>query len=201
MLPRFHPPTKIYSGYIFDCDGTLADTMPLHYQAWRSALEAAGAQVNFTWEVFTSRAGMTLEQTVAELSEQFHITLDPVTIAEHQRNIYRSLETRIAPIVEVLTFAQQVSQFAPLSVASGSTRPTVERTLTQIGARELFPLLITPEDVERGKPEPDLFLLAAERMGIPPSECLVIEDGEFGFEAARRAGMDYAVVQSPAPQI
>jgi beta-phosphoglucomutase-like phosphatase (HAD superfamily) len=199
MTPRFIEPTRRYSGYVFDCDGTLADTMLLHHRAWRSALEQAGASFDFDWDMMMSRAGMSLEQTVSELSAQFDFPLDPVGIAAHQRVIYGSLENTVRGVEEVVSFARRVAEFAPLAVASGSHRPHVVRTLETLGIAELFSVIVTPEDVAkgRGKPEPDMFLLAAARMGVPPSECLVLEDAEFGFEAARRAGMDYAVVGPP----
>lgn len=191
---RFAPPVRRYAGYIFDCDGTLADTMPLHYRAWQQALTTAGAQFEFTWELFVSRAGMSLERTVVELSRQFAVPLDASVIAGDHRAIYRVLETNVRAVPGVLEFAREVAQFAPVSVASGSIRPNVQRSLAQIGAADLFPVIVTPEDVTNGKPDPEMFLLAAARMGVPPHECLVLEDGALGIEAARRAGMDCVIV-------
>lgn len=191
---RFEPPSRRYAGYIFDCDGTLADTMPLHFRAWQRALTAAGAHFEFTWELFVSRAGMSLERTVLELSQQFEIPLDASVIAGEHRAIYRVLETNVRAVPGVLEFAREVAAFAPISVASGSIRPNVLRSLGQIGATDLFSIIVTPEDVTHGKPDPEMFLLAADRMGVRASDCLVLEDGALGIEAARRAGMDYAVV-------
>jgi HAD superfamily hydrolase (TIGR01509 family) len=193
---RFAPPTRRYAGYIFDCDGTLADTMPLHHSAWKQALAAAGARFDFTWDIFVSRAGMSLERTVAELSVQFDAPLDPSVVAAQHRAIYHALEVEVQAVPGVLEFAREVAAFAPVAVASGSIRLHVQRSLTLIGAGDLFPVIITPEDVTHGKPDPEMFLLAAERMGVPPTECLVLEDGELGIEGARRAGMDYAIVLS-----
>lgn len=198
-LSSFSPPQRSYAGYIFDCDGTLADTMPLHHRAWQRALAENGATFPFPWDLFVSRAGMTLEQTVIELSREFAVSLDPARVAAAQRRHFAALEGEMRPIADVVAFAQQVARTHPLSVASGSLRATVDRTLRRLGLLELFPIVITPEDVQRGKPEPDMFLLAAERMGVAPAECLVFEDGEMGIEAARRAGMDVVRVTAPAP--
>lgn len=200
MNARFVPPADLtpYSAFIFDCDGTLADTMPLHFKAWQTALSHGGASFLFTWELFVSRAGMSMEQTVVELSQQFSVTLDAQMIADHQRATFISMEATVKPIDDVLRFARRVAQDFPVAVASGSSRPSVERTLSLIGARELFDVVITPEDVHYGKPHPDMFLLAAERLSVPAKRCLVLEDGELGFEAARRAQMDYCVV-APEP--
>lgn len=200
-LRSFSPPERRFSGYIFDCDGTLADTMPLHHLAWRRALAEQGATFSFDWELFVSRAGMTLEQTVVELAAQFSVPLDPVATARAQRLHYARLEAQMRPIEDVVAFARSAASHAPVSVASGSARATVERTLNRIGVQDLFAVIVTPEDVERGKPAPDLFLLAAERMGVPPSECVVFEDGEMGFEAARRAGMALVRVSAIRPEV
>ncbi len=192
--PRFTRPTRLYDGYVFDCDGTLADTMPLHFEAWRAALRAAGATFDFDWQLFTSRAGMSLERTVEELSAQFGVPLDPLAVAGTQREVFARLESSILPVDEVLSFAREVARSRPVAVASGSLRPNVERSLTLIGARDLFAVIVTPERVERGKPFPDMFLLAARELGVDPAKCLAIEDGELGIDAARRAGMDVAIV-------
>jgi beta-phosphoglucomutase-like phosphatase (HAD superfamily) len=199
MPPRFSPPQDLqdFQGYIFDCDGTLADTMALHHKAWRQALAEGGAHFDFTWEVFLSRAGMSMERTVLELNQQFTQALDPAGVSARQRELFFQLEGKLEPVSEVLAFAQRVSKLAPLSVASGSFRPCVERTLHRIGAQHLFEIIITPEDVTHGKPDPEMFLLAAQRMRVAPEACLVIEDGALGIEAARRAGMQYVIVEGP----
>jgi HAD superfamily hydrolase (TIGR01509 family) len=193
----FAPPDRTYGGYIFDCDGTLADTMTLHHKAWREALVQAGARFEFDWELFMSRAGMSLELTVSELAEQFSIELDAIVVAQTQRRIFGELEGTVQPIEDVVRFARDVARTRPVSVASGSQRKTVERTLSRIGARDLFEIIITPEDVTRGKPDPEMFLLAAERMRVAPRDCLVFEDAELGLEAARRAGMSAVRVALP----
>lgn len=194
-LPRFTPPTKDYAGYIFDCDGTLVDTMKLHHRAWSQALSDAGAPFKFTWDIFVGRAGMTLEKTVEELNRQFGTLLEPDMVALAQRASYGALLEETQPIAPVVEFARALrARGCPLAVGSGSRRDAVVGALARVGILDWFPVIVTPEDVSHGKPSPETFLLAAERLGVAPSECLVIEDGEMGFEAARRAGMDFAVV-------
>lgn len=203
MTSRFTAPTDLshYEGFIFDCDGTLADTMPAHFRAWREALAEGGASFEFTWPLFVSRAGMSMERTVIELGEQFGETLDSDFISKRQRAIFEALSEETQPILEVVEFARLVQKTHPVAVASGSSRASVERTLRTIGVRELFDVIVTPEDVECGKPDPASFVLAAEKLGVTPSNCLVIEDGELGFEAARRAKMDFVVVECPDPTL
>lgn len=186
-----------YEGYIFDCDGTLADTMPLHYESWLHALKRAGASFEFSWELFLSRAGMSLENTVLELNRQFQMEMNPVLVASAQREVYELAIDGVSAIDAVVDLAREAQKNRRVSVASGSRRQHVERTLTAIGVRELFDVIVTPADVERGKPAPDMFLLAAERMNVTPSRCLVIEDSELGVIAAERAGMHALYLESP----
>ena len=107
------------------------------------------------------------------------------------------MQTSVKPIDEVCTFAREVSRFAPVAVASGSLRPHVQQTLEQIGLADLFNIIVTPEDVQNGKPAPDLFLLAAKKIGTAPEDTLVLEDAEFGFLAAQKAKMDFVKVDLP----
>lgn len=195
---RFRPPPRAYRAYIFDCDGTLVESMPLHHQAWRQALSNHGAPFEFDWALFTSRAGMTLEQTVVELNQQFGTSLDPDSVAQQQRRDYQQLLPTVGPIDCVVRFAQSLVGSRPLAVASGGMRAEVVQSLLNVGIRDLFDCVMTAGDVRRGKPDPEMMLRCAEAMQVPPEECLVIEDGELGIEAAERAGMDWVRVEGPA---
>jgi len=184
-----------YSAFIFDCDGTLADSMPLHQKAWIAALRKYGATLDFTWDLFMSRAGKTIELTVSELNAEFGLALDPALVSAAQRAEFDALAVGVEPLEEVVAFARERAQAGfPVSVASGGDAVTVHRTLRTIGVSELFPIVVTAEEVAHGKPAPDLFLLAAERMGVVPAECLVFEDSLLGIIAAERAGMGSVLV-------
>lgn len=193
----FEPLTREYSGYIFDCDGTLADSMVVHHRAWLAALTAHGAVFDFNWELFISRAGMTLPNTVRELNAQFGLSLDPAGLTTSQRQEYERFLPTVQPIREVVEFARRIAQSRPVSVASGGERQIVRRTLELIGLGEIFSVVVAAEDVAHGKPAPDMFLLAAERMGVPAAECVVFEDSVLGLEAAKRAGMAAVLVHPP----
>lgn len=193
----FEPLTREYGGYIFDCDGTLADSMVVHYRAWLSALAEHGATFDFNWDLFTSRAGMSLPSTVRELNAQFGLSLDPDAVSASQHREYERFLPTVQPIAQVAELAHRVSLTHPVSVASGSERKVVLRTLELIGLGQTFPIVITPADVTHGKPAPDMFLLAAERMGVSPADCVVFEDSSLGIEAAKRAGMASVLVRSP----
>lgn len=196
---RFVAPSRPYAGYIFDCDGTLVESMPLHFRAWRHAFQAHAAPFDFDWELFTSRAGMPLEDTVVALNEQFGCALEPRRVVQVQRAAYRGLLDGVLPIDPVVEFARAVARSAPASVASGGHRDEVETSLKQIGIFSLFCFIVTGNEVTRGKPDPEIFLRCADAMGVKPADCLVVEDGALGIEAARRAGMDWVKVEALAP--
>jgi HAD superfamily hydrolase (TIGR01509 family) len=195
---RFIPPARDYAGYIFDCDGTLVESMPLHYHAWRQALSAHGASFEFSWQLFVSRAGMPLGETVLALNAQFGTALDPELVVAAQLTTYRTLLPGVTPIAPVVEFARQVAARAPAAVASGGHRAEVEASLRQVGIEHLFRCVVTGTDVRRGKPDPEILLRCADGLALRPEQCLVIEDGELGIEAARRAGMDWVRVEALA---
>jgi HAD superfamily hydrolase (TIGR01509 family) len=200
LIPmRFVPPIRDYPAYIFDCDGTLVDSMPLHFRAWRAAFRQHAAGFDFDWALFVSRAGMPLEETVEALNLQFATTLDPKRVVEVQLATYRTLLTEVVAIEEVVAFARQVAPTAKLAVASGGQRPEVEASLRNIGILDLFGVIVAGNEVQRGKPDPEILLRCAEGLGVSARDCLVIEDGELGIEAARRAGMDWVRVEAVAP--
>jgi beta-phosphoglucomutase-like phosphatase (HAD superfamily) len=194
-VPQFSLPAGEYSAFILDCDGTLADSMPLHWRAWIHAFRKHGATFEFSWDLFMSRAGKTIELTVSELNAQFGLNMDPTLVAADQRVHYDALAPGVLALHEVVAFARErASAGFPVSVASGGDATTVRQTLRTIGVSDLFPVVVTAEEVEHGKPAPDLFLLAAKRMGVAPERCLVFEDSLLGIEAAERAGMGAVLV-------
>jgi len=193
----FTPPEKRYAGYIFDCDGTLANSMPNHYHAWADTVEKYGGKM--PEELFYALGGWPSNKMVEHLNERFGSALDPEIVAFEKELLYVERIAKIQTIPEVAEFARQVSVFAKVSIASGGVLPIVTRTLEVIGFKDFFPVIVTSEQVKRGKPFPDMFLEAARRMGVQPSECLVLEDSIAGFEAASAAGMDYAKVGRPEP--
>jgi HAD superfamily hydrolase (TIGR01509 family) len=173
--------------------------MPLHFLAWRTAFRRHGASFDFDWPLFVSRAGMPLEQTVEALNAQFSTELDPKRVVEVQLATYRTLIAQVTAIDEVVAFAREVAKTAKLSVASGGQRAEVEASLRTIGIFALFSVIVAGNEVARGKPDPEILLRCADGMKVAPRDCLVIEDGELGIEAARRAGMDWVRVEAVAP--
>jgi HAD superfamily hydrolase (TIGR01509 family) len=188
----FTPPEKRYAGYIFDCDGTLADSMPLHYGAWADTVKKYGGQL--PEDLFYALGGWPTNKIVELLNQRFGTSMDPDRVALEKEHLYVERIATIQPIPEVT----QVAVFAKISVASGGILPVVTQTLDTIGFKGFFPVIVTSEQVRRGKPFPDMFLEAAHRMSVHPTDCLVLEDSIAGFEAAAAAGMDYAKVGRPS---
>lgn len=200
MSPIELPPGD-FDALIFDCDGTLADSMPLYHRAWRVALAANGATFDFTWEIFMSRAGVSTEGTVLALNQEFGTALDAALVEQHQFAEYSRLVDDVKPFPEVVAIAEAHYGRLPMAVASGGARHLVERTLTLIGVRHFFEAVVVAADVPRGKPHPDIFLRAAELLGVAPARCLVFEDGRPGILAAQAAGMQSVFVKRSSPYI
>lgn len=200
MSNRVDLPVKRYEGYIFDLDGTLVDSMPLHYKAWRLALARAGASADvFMEDEFYSCGGKSANDVVGFLNSRYGLVMDTEATAADKRRIYLELLEKegMSPITEVIEFVHSLGN-APKAIATGSAIPGARRTLEAAGLEDLFDVILTPEDVEHGKPAPDMFLLAAERLGAAPDRCVVFEDAVPGITAAAAAGMDCVLVRRPA---
>jgi beta-phosphoglucomutase family hydrolase len=177
-------------GFIFDLDGTLADTMPWHYRAWITIADRYG--LTFPEDRFYSLGGVPTAKIAAQLLAAAGLEMDPVAVAKEKERAYlASLAegANILPIEPVVEIARRHRTEGPIAVASGSLRHLIDRTLAQLGIADWFTAVVGAEDTTRHKPEPDVFLEAARRIGIAPADCTVYEDTDIGLEAARRAGM------------
>jgi beta-phosphoglucomutase-like phosphatase (HAD superfamily) len=184
--PRIAPALP-FGGLIFDCDGTLADTMPTHFEAWVSILRKYGGDISE--DRFYKSAGMPTRDIIESLNKDFGYKLDVETIYHEKEAHYLTLIESIIEIKAVADVARAYYGKVPLGVASGGAHLVVDQTLDAIGIRGLFTTVIGADDVENGKPAPDMFLLAARQMGVAAEDCIVYEDGVPGIIAAERAGM------------
>lgn len=189
-------PAGDFAGYIFDCDGTLVDTMPLHYRAWSAAMQRHGLKGELSEDLFYSLGGVPTRRVAELMGQHYGLKLDPDQVFHEKEDIFISMQGEMKVIQPVVDFARAVAKRKPVAVASGGPKPIVRRTLEVTGLSELFPILVTPEDVLHGKPAPDMFLLAAAKMGVAPEACLVFEDADPGFRAAEAAGMKWVAVPS-----
>lgn len=177
-------------GFIFDLDGTLADTMPAHYAAWTGIARRFG--LTFPETRFYQLGGVPTRRISELLIAEAGLTLDAGEVARAKEQAFvDSLQQPgiIKPISVVVEIARRRRTEGPLAIASGGARALVQRTLELIGLTDWFTAVVAAEDTVRHKPEPDVFLEAARRLAVAPADCTVYEDTDLGLEAARRAGM------------
>lgn len=188
-------PTGTFRAYLFDCDGTIVDSMPLHYIAWKRAL----AEWNCVFEekLFYSWGGKPVRKIVADLNEIHGLQMPVEELANIKESYYHEQLPQLKAIPEVLEHIEAQHGRIPFAVVSGSRRNSVVGSLTALNLLDKFDTLVCAEDYTHGKPAPDAFLLAADRLGMAPKDCLVFEDTEMGIQAATAAGM--ASVRVPQP--
>ena len=172
---------------IFDCDGTLTDSMPAHYHAWRKTFADHG--IAFSEERFYAMGGMPSDKIITIISDEHHKQLDPETVSREKEENFLAFLDEVAPVEKVVALAHEQRGRRKLAVASGGFRWVIDRQLEHIGLSEHFDAIVTAEDTQRHKPYPDVFLETARRLGVEPTACLVLEDADLGVEAAQRAGM------------
>jgi beta-phosphoglucomutase family hydrolase len=175
-------------GLVFDCDGTLADTMPLHWRAWQ--VIAKKYKLHFPEDRFYSLGGVPSRDILQMLAKEQGVTLDHIAAAHEKENEYLPLMTTVEPIHAVVEIAKANFGKIPMAVASGGTQPIIVGVLEHLKIRHLFDAVVTSEMVHNQKPAPDIFLEAARRIGVDPKFCRGYEDTDLGMQAIRSAGMD-----------
>jgi beta-phosphoglucomutase family hydrolase len=175
-------------GLIFDCDGTLADTMPLHWRAWQAV--TAKYKLHFPEDRFYALGGVPSRDILKMLAQEQGVTLDHIKAAHEKENVYLPLMAEVGPIHAVVEIAKANHGKIPMAVASGGTQKIICDVLEHLQVRHLFGAVVTSEMVVNQKPAPDIFLEAARRIGVDPKFCRAYEDTELGLQAIRSAGMD-----------
>jgi len=181
---KIHPKAK---ALIFDLDGTIADTMPVHFLAYKNILHNYG--IEFTPEIFATLAGIPAVGTIRKLNEMFGTSMDPEDIGHFKEREYEKIMHRMKPVDPVVELVKKYHGMVPMSVGTGGYRRLAWKSLEILGLKDYFEILVSGEDVEHPKPHPETFLKCAERMGVAPEYCQVFEDGALGIEAATAAGM------------
>lgn len=189
-------PAGNFAAYIFDLDGTLIDTMPLHYRAWDVAMRNAGLKVKLDEDLFYSLGGVPTVRVAELIGKHYGMTVDAQRVFHEKEALFLELQADARLIKPVADFARNAAPTHPMAIASGGTRDIVQRSLELAGLEPLFKVVVTADDVVHGKPAPDMFLLAARLLGVEPTQCLVFEDAEPGIKGALAAGMKVVRVPS-----
>ena len=175
-------------GIVFDCDGTLADTMPLHWKAWQAVTTKHG--LHFPEDRFYSLGGVPSRDILAMLCKEQGKELDCIAVAHEKEQAYLPSLPEVRPIEIVVAVAEANHGKLPMAVASGGMKHVIEQVLEHLRIRHYFDAVVTSEDVKNQKPAPDIFLEAARRIGVPPEHCRGYEDTDLGMQAIRAAGME-----------
>ncbi|MGD7654063.1 MAG: HAD family hydrolase [Verrucomicrobiales bacterium] len=193
----FSFPSSGFDAVIFDCDGTLIDSMPAHLDSWCDALSVYGARGVFKEDVFMAMGGRPTRDIVVELNDEYDLKLDPEEVAFAKREAFLKRLNRLTLIDEVAAFAESLRGKVPMAVASGGSRMVVEKSLRAVEISDWFDEVVTADDVKEGKPSPEVFLRAAELLGVDPAKCLALDDAPAGIMAAQRAGMQVLTIPTP----
>ena len=192
---RLPLPAGSFKAYLFDCDGTIVDSMPLHYVAWNHALGEWNC--TFPEKTFYAWGGWPVTRIIAQLNADQGLAMPVETVAKRKEALYYEILSQLKGVPEVIEHIEDQYGKIPFAVVSGSTRESVTASLRTLGLLDKFDTLVCAGDYQRSKPDPEAFLMAAAQLGVAPADCLVFEDTEMGIAAATAAGM--ASVKVPQP--
>ncbi|HEX9233141.1 MAG TPA: HAD-IA family hydrolase [Candidatus Acidoferrum sp.] len=188
-------PHGSFGAYLFDCDGTIADSMPLHYIAWKKAL--AEWNCEFDKKLFYAWGGMPIVEIVSTLNKMHSLSIPVEIVARRKESLYYDLLPQLKPVPEVLEHIEAQHGHIPFAVVSGSSKESVTESLRSLGLLDRFDTMVCAGDYQKSKPDPEAFLLAATRLCVAPESCLVFEDTEMGIQAATAAGMASVKILQP----
>ena len=188
-------PPGPFSAYLFDCDGTIADSMPLHYLAWKQALGEWHCE--FSEDLFYAWGGRPTTEIISTLNQAQALNMPVETVARRKEDLYFALLPQLKPVPEVLEHIEAQHGRIPFAVVSGSARDSVTASLDVLNLLDRFDTLVCAGEYQKSKPDPEAFLLAASKLGVAPNRCLVFEDTEMGIQAATAAGMSSVKVPPP----
>jgi HAD superfamily hydrolase (TIGR01509 family) len=188
-------PPGSFKAYLFDCDGTIADSMPLHYLAWKTAL--AEWNCEFSEDLFYSWGGMSVAEIISTLNAERGLNMPVEAVARRKEQLYFENLPQLKAVPEVMEHIEATYGQIPFAVVSGSTRDSVTASLSALSILDRFDTLVCAGDYRKSKPDPEPFLIAAERLGVAPKSCLVFEDSDMGIQAATAAGMASVKVLQP----
>ena len=188
-------PAGHFQAFLFDCDGTIVDSMPLHHIAWNKAL--AGWNCSLSEELFYAWGGMPIVEIIERLNRDRGLKMPVEEVSRRKENYYFEILPQLKAVPEVLECIQENHGKIPLAVVSGSTPDSVVASLSALKLLDRFEVMVCAGEYAKSKPDPEAFLLAAEKLGVAPNSCLVFEDTEMGIQAAAAGGMAYVKIMQP----
>jgi beta-phosphoglucomutase family hydrolase len=188
-------PEGPFKAYLFDCDGTIVDSMPLHYLAWKRIFEEHGCE--FSEQTHYQLGGMPTAEIVAKLNAEQGLSMNPAEVTLQKEEYYYEIIHQLRAVPEVIEQIEASYGKIPFAVVSGGTRDSVTRSLSTLGILDKFETLVCAEDYVKSKPDPEPYLTAAKRLGVAAEECLVFEDTAIGIQAATAAGMASVKILQP----
>jgi beta-phosphoglucomutase-like phosphatase (HAD superfamily) len=195
VTPQLKLPNGPFKAYLFDCDGTIVDSMPLHYIAWKRVL--AEWNCEFGEQTFYAWGGMPVAEIISTLNVRDNLAMPVEEVAKRKEALYFEILPELQGVPEVLEHIAFSHGHIPFAVVSGSTQDSVIASLGVLDLLDRFETLVCAGDYQRSKPDPEPFLVAAKRLGVNPEECLVFEDTETGIQAATAAGMASVKILQP----
>jgi HAD superfamily hydrolase (TIGR01509 family) len=188
-------PDGVFGAYLFDCDGTIVDSMPLHYLAWKEALGEWGC--DFSEQLFYAWGGMPVAEVITTLNQERGLKMPVEEVGHRKENLYYDLLPQLKAVPEVVEHIEAQHGRIPFGVVSGSTRESVVASLKVVNLLDRFQTMACAGEYQKSKPDPEAFLMAAANLHVKPEGCLVFEDTEMGIQAAKAAGMEWVKVPPP----
>lgn len=187
LTPHHDHDPRAFDALIFDCDGTLGDTMPAHFVAWKQTMDAIG--VEFTEQRFYELAGVPAVDIIEMFAEEYDLAVDAEAVAHRKEELFADAIPNVKPVEKVVAIVTEMHGKLPLGVGSGSPRWSVEAVVSQLDLSDRFDAMVCAGEVPNPKPAPDVFAECARALGVAPGRCCVYEDGDLGLQAAKAAGM------------
>lgn len=184
MKLHVHPKAK---ALIFDLDGTLSNSLPVHVATWNKIGEQYGFQ--FDPQIVVEMTGRPTIEFAKRIVEQYKVDENPQVIVNRKQQSFWDSAGLLKPVDEIIEIVKKYHGTLPMAVGTGASRKSAEVQLSALGIRDFFEAIVTADDVSGHKPKPDTFLECARIMKVNPEFCQVFEDGDLGIEAAEKAGM------------